>query len=190
MEEKKVKVLLVDDDSITRGLYAEVFKRNGFEVVEAEDGLDGLDKATKETFDIIFTGVIMPRMDGFGLIEALKKNVATSSIPVAMSSHMGREEDQQRAYALGAKEFIARDMNTPNEVVEKIRAILNLVEYKIKFNIGEMDAPQLEKDLHLNKQFHCTECDKEAVISLRIKDMKTHEFTGKFVCPQCGKDID
>jgi len=187
-DENKIKILIVDDDDPIRNLYAEVFKRNGFEVTEAVDGVDALDKATKNPFDVIFTGIIMPRMDGFALFEALKKNIATSGIPVAISSHMGREEDQKKAYELGAKDFITRDMNTPNEAVERIKAILKLEEYKIKFYVDELDAVKLQQDMHFIANFQCAACGGEAILSLRLKNVKGHEFTAKFICAKCGKE--
>jgi CheY-like chemotaxis protein len=187
-EEQKIKILIVDDDDTTRGIYAEVFKKHGFEVTEAVDGVDGLDKATKNIPNIVFTGIIMPRMDGFALMEALRKNMATSNIPVAISSHMGREEDQKRAKELGANDFIPRDMNTPNEVVERIKAILNLAEYKIKFYTNELDALKLAQDMHFNDKFMCTSCDSQAILYLRLKNLSSHEFVARFVCPKCGKE--
>jgi DNA-binding response OmpR family regulator len=184
---RKIKILLVDDDDSTRKMYAEVFKKNEFEVTEAVDGVEGLDKATKNIPDVIFTGIIMPRMDGFALFEALKKNIATSSIPLAMSSHMGREEDQKKAEELGIGDFIPRDINTPNEVVERIRALLKLVKYKIKFYPNELDAVQLAQDLHFNNKFQCDFCRVETILSLHLKELASHEFSAKFICPKCGK---
>jgi len=187
-EDKKIRILIVDDDDATRSLYTEVFKKHGFDVTEAVDGVEGLDMATKNVPDIVFTGIIMPRMDGFALMEALKKNMATSSIPVAISSHMGREEDQRKAKELGAGDFISRDMNTPNEVVERIKAVLNLTEYKIKFYTGELDAVKLASDLHFNENFLCVACGTEAILSLKLKDVASHEFSAKFICPKCGEE--
>jgi len=88
----KTKILIVDDDVMTREMYVNVFKQSGYEVFEAGDGVDGLDVASRELPDVIFTGIIMPRMSGFELMEALRKAVATSKIPVVISSHIGREE--------------------------------------------------------------------------------------------------
>lgn len=189
-EDNKIKILIIDDDDATRSLYAEVFKRHGFDVAEAVDGVDGLDKATSNVPNVIFTGIIMPRMDGFALMEALKKNMVTSSIPVAVSSHMGREEDQKRAKELGAGDFIARDMNTPNQAVERIRALLNLTEYEIKFFTNELDASKLAQDMHFSEKFQCASCGTELVLSLRLNDVANHEFLAKFLCPQCGKEQD
>jgi len=185
--DKKYKILIVDDDEPTRTMYAEVFHKKGFEVAEAKDGVDGMDKATKDVPDVIFTGIIMPRMDGFGLMEALKKNVATSDIPVVISSHMGREEDQKRAQEMGAKDFITRDFNTPNQVVERISAIFNSKAYRIKISSSELDAPQLSKDMHLKENLKCAACGGELVLELKPSDVKNNVFFAKFTCAQCGK---
>jgi len=179
--------LLVDDDEAIRNMYAEVFKKEGFEVSEAVDGVDGLDKATKNTPSVIFTGIIMPRMDGFQLMEALKKNVGTSGIPVVISSHLGREEDQRRAQELGAKEFFVRGYFTPYEIVEKIRAIFQLSEYRLKINPTELDAAKIVKDMHFEENFKCGSCGGELVLSLKLTDVKNHDFSGKFICSQCNK---
>jgi CheY-like chemotaxis protein len=187
MAEKKIEILLVDDDEATRTVYAEVFRKHGFEVEEAIDGVEGLDKATKNTPDVIFTGIIMPRMDGFALIEALKKNVATSNVPVVISSHMGREEDKNKAKEMGAKDFITRDFVTPNEAVERVLAIFTAEEYRIKFSPNEMDAPKLAKDMNFKENFQCPNCGGQLALVVKMKDAKTKEYSAKFICPQCSQ---
>lgn len=187
MAEKKIKILIVDDDEITRAVYAEVFRKEQFAVLEAVDGLEGLDMATKEMPDVIFTGIIMPRMDGFALMEALKKNVATSRIPVLISSHLGREEDQKKANELGAKDFIVRGFYTPNEVVERVKALFNLGEYRLRINITAPDAQELAKDMHIDEKFLCEDCGGELVLALKFSDLKNHVFSARFVCSKCGK---
>lgn len=185
--EKKIKILLVDDDVATRGMYAEVFEAEGFQVVEANDGVEGLDLASKENPDLVFTGIIMPRMDGFSLMEALQKSVATANIPVIISSHMGREEDQQRANKLGAKDFIVRDLVTPNKVVKKIKALFSQGGvYRLEFNPFSLDAQKLNRDFGLNSNFQCLECNEKMILRLTSLDTKDRSFETKFVCPNCG----
>ncbi|MDR3559112.1 MAG: response regulator [Candidatus Pacebacteria bacterium] len=186
MENKKIKILLVDDDEAIRTTYAEVFRREGYVVTEAMDGLGGLDKATQDVPDVIFTGIIMPRMDGFALKEALAKNVATANVPVLMSSHMGREEDRKRAIEMGVKDFIISGMVSPREVVERVRVMLgnSAKGYRIKFSLTELDAPELDEDLQLSN-FQCPECKTEMNLFLTVSDIEKHEFKAKFVCPKC-----
>lgn len=181
-----IKILLVDDDENIRGMYAEVFKQEGFEVSEAADGVEGLNKATKNIPDIVFTGIVMPTMDGFQLIEALKKNVVTSSIPVVISSHLGREEDKRKAQELGAKEFFIRGLYTPNEIVKKIRDIFKSEEYKLKFNPTELDAKKIIEEMRFKEDFKCSNCGSEIILSLKLNNSQNSEFIAKFVCLKCN----
>lgn len=187
MDQNKLKILIVDDDEATRTMYAEVFRKHDFEVEEAMDGVEGLDRATKNVPDVIFTGIIMPRMDGFALMEALKKNVATSNVPVAIFSHMGREEDKNKAKEMGAKDFITRDFVTPNQAVERIMAIFTAEEYKLKFSPSELDAAKLAKDMNFKDNFQCANCGGQLVLAVGLKDAKTKEYSAKFICPQCNQ---
>lgn len=180
------KILIVDDDESTLSMYAEVFSQAGFSVIEAADGLEGLDKAIQDSPAVIFTGIIMPKMDGFSLVEALKKNVATSNIPVVMCSHMGREEDRQRAKEMGVKEFIIRDITTPKEVVNKIVSLWAPKEYFLKFNTSESDAPILAKELGISPSFDCKTCGQPMVIKMKTFDASNGEFSARIVCPRCG----
>jgi PleD family two-component response regulator len=184
--EKKYKILIVDDDENVRDLYAEIFRTEGFEVIEAVDGLEGADKAIANTPDIIFTGIIMPKMDGFGLKEALSKNVATSNIPVVMSSHMGREEDHQKAIEVGIKDFFIVGMITPKEVVARIKSFFNQAQYQLKPKMIEGDFYRLAQDLKLKSDLTCEKCNAELVLELKITNAENREFSGKISCPKCG----
>jgi two-component system, chemotaxis family, chemotaxis protein CheY len=187
MEKKKIKILVVDDNIDIRTVYAEVFRKDGFDVTEADDGLDGLDKATKDIPDIIFTGIVMPRMDGFDLMTSLKKNVATKDIPVIISSHMGREEDQKKAMELGARDFIVKSMNTPKEIVEKIRAMFSVDLYKLRVVENELDAERLATTMRFGKGMKCPNCGEGLIISLELVNPDDKNFKAEVVCPKCGR---
>lgn len=190
MDNKKLKILLVDDDVELREMYADVFKNADYEVFEAGDGIEGLDIASKKLPDIIFTGIVMPRMDGFTMMETLKKTVMTSSIPIVISSHMGREEDHQRANALGAKDFIIRNVTKPIEVLGRISALFEKSkdEYNLEFNPEKLDAINLKKDLSFQERFLCLDCGEGLVLNLKLKSAKERIFEAKFVCLKCGKE--
>lgn len=186
--DKKIKILVVDDDKSSRETYMDVFNQKGFEVSGAVDGLDGLDKAVKIIPDVILTGIIMPRMDGFGLKDALAKNVATAKIPVMMLSHMGREEDRKKAEKAGIQGFIVQGMTTPKQVVENVQAMFfNSSEYRIKFSPVELDASKLISEFGFNQGFICKNCQKEMIITLKIADKEKLEFTARFICPNCDR---
>jgi len=175
------KILIVDDDMDTREMYVDVFRSASYTVFSAKDGLEGLDVAAREHPDVIFTGIIMPRMDGFTLIEALKKNVATATTPVVVNSHLGREEDQRHANELGARDFIVRDLTPPRDVVERISAMLAGGEYAIDFDPYAMDAQRLARDLHVGNFFQC-DGDRKMLLKLRVHDPKNKTFIARFEC--------
>ena len=188
MTDKKIKVLIVDDEDSTREMYAEIFENAGFTVSQARDGIEGLDAATKDVPDAIFSGIIMPRMDGFTFMEALKKNVSTANIPVIVFSHMGREEDQQKANQLGAKDFVIRGMTPPAKVVEKIKNLLinKGVTYRLPINPEDAEVQKLAKDFNLNASYSCLDCGGKLVLEVRLLDSQEHTFQGRIICPNCG----
>lgn len=179
------RILIVDDDDMIRGIYAEVLRDNGFEVEEAQDGLEGLEKAREIIPDAVFTGIIMPKMEGFDLMEALKKNVATSQIPVFISSHLGREEDKKRAQELGAKDFFVKDFDTPNEVVAKIKDFFENGHLDIRIDFKELDGEKLVQQLSGGQGMTCPNCRKERVARIKLIDAKAGKFEGRFICPDC-----
>ncbi|MDD5397155.1 MAG: response regulator [Candidatus Moranbacteria bacterium] len=191
MENKKRKILIVDDDNELRDMYGEIFQGANFEVILANDGLEGLDKATKEIPDVIFTGIVMPRMDGFSMMDSLKKTVMTANIPIVISSHMGREEDRIKAEEYGAKDFIIRGTTRPVEVLKRISALFNSAGsvYKMEFDPFAADAQKLSKDLNFDASFKCLECGEKLLLELKLADPQKHVFEAKFVCPKCGSTV-
>ncbi|MBI2609732.1 response regulator [Candidatus Giovannonibacteria bacterium] len=120
----KPKIVIVDDDANKRRTYSEKFRVEGFEVFEGENGKVGLELVHKNHPDIIFTGIQMPEMTGFQMIESLKKNPEFASIPIMMNSHLGKEDDRLKAQALGINEFIYYGFMTLNDVVKRARELI------------------------------------------------------------------
>lgn len=118
------RILVADDDFEQRDLYLELFRGQGFEVISANDGLDALEKALKDKPDLVFTGIIMPRMDGFELIRNLRNNIATADTPVIMFSHLGRESDRKNAQTLYRVEFVVKGYDTPASILKKAQELL------------------------------------------------------------------
>ncbi|HEB01498.1 MAG TPA: response regulator [Candidatus Portnoybacteria bacterium] len=181
MANEKKKILVVDDDEETRQMYAEKFTEEGFEVLEAKDGLEALDLATKELPDVIFTGIVMPRMDGWGLMEALQKHVQTNRIPVLVSSHLGREKDRKKAQELGAKDFVVRGYVSLNEVIERVRNLFGGERYQIAIKENTLDAVKFKEKF----QGQCAKCGQEKVLALR-PEKESGQFRTSLVCPKCG----
>ena len=124
METKRV--LIVDDSPTMRQLLAFALKRlPGVVISEAANGVDGLKKITGERFDLIFTDINMPVMDGLKLVGLVRKDPALNDIPIVVISTEGAEEDRNRAFALGANDYITKPVQSP-QVQEVARRLLVL----------------------------------------------------------------
>ena len=106
MSDKKIKILLVEDDSFLSGMYDTKLKLEGFDVVLAEDGAKGLELAVSQNPDIILLDIILPKMDGFTALKHLKDNTETKKIPVILMTNLGQKEDVERGISFGARKII------------------------------------------------------------------------------------
>lgn len=185
MEKNKIKVLLIDDDEEIRSMYAEIFRQRKLEVVEAKDGAEGLEMAMSLSPDIILSGIMMPKMDGFTLKENLEKNSATANIPFMILSHMGKKEDQARAKELGVDDFLIFGMITPIEIVDKIVAVFDSGEYILRLNPEQLDASKFVSDLKLQSGIKCPQCSEDLNLKLEVTNAKKREFSAKLFCPKC-----
>ncbi|HCC22496.1 hypothetical protein A2480_04480 [Candidatus Uhrbacteria bacterium RIFOXYC2_FULL_47_19] len=123
-EVKKMTVLIVDDDAFLSGIYTTKLEMEGFRVVVARDGEEGLQAAKTEKPSIILLDVLMPKLDGFETLKRLKADSETKSIPVIMLTNLGQKEDIEQAKADGAEDYLIKAHFVPAEAVEKIRDIL------------------------------------------------------------------
>lgn len=185
----KKKILIVDDSDQIREIYADIFRKNGFEVVEAKDGVEGADKATSEDdLSAIFTGVIMPRMDGFQMLEILKKNVLLSSVPAFINSHLGREEDRKKAESMGLDGFFIRGTISPTEICQKIKERLNQDQekkYLLKLDPWEIDGERFIEENNLPADLKCDNCGTALAVELETRGKK---ITGaRIKCSNCEK---
>ena len=102
------RVLIVDDDASVRLVCAVNLEAEGLHVLEAADGLDGLEQARRERPDLILTDVSMPRLGGFRLAERLRVDKRTRGIPVIFLSGEVGQANAQRARALGALAYLTK----------------------------------------------------------------------------------
>ena len=115
-----IKVLLVDDESKIRDVvkgYAEI---NGYEVVEADDGLQALNIVKNSNVDIAVMDIMMPNLDGLSAVKQIKK---IKDIPVIMLSARAEEDDKLYAFELGADDFVAKPFS-PKELMARVAVVL------------------------------------------------------------------
>lgn len=118
------RVLLVEDDESIRQMYETKFKQQGAIVISAKDGVEALEKAKVEKFDLILLDIILPQLDGFSVLEELKKTKETANIPVVMLTNLSTEEDKKKAKTLGATDYIVKASLTPTELGELLKKFI------------------------------------------------------------------
>ena len=118
------KILLVEDDETLVEMYIMKFKEENLNLLVAKECEAGLALAQKELPGLILLDIMMPKMDGFAVLTALKKSEKTKEIPVLMLSNLGQEADIAKGKALGAADYIVKSSMTPAELVAKIRTYL------------------------------------------------------------------
>jgi len=126
----EVTLLIIEDDKFLRELMAGKFRREGYKILEATDGGDGLTQAKKNSPHLIILDLMLPAVSGFDVLEALKKDTETAKIPVVILSNLGSQEDIDRALALGAKEFMVKAQHGPQEIVDTIKRVLDATYLK------------------------------------------------------------
>jgi two-component system chemotaxis sensor kinase CheA len=117
-------ILVVDDSMTTRTLEKSILEAHGYQVRVAVDGVEALGRLRQEKADLVIADIEMPRLNGFGLIEAMKKDPELDRIPVIIVSSVERREDQERGLALGADAYIVKRKFDQEDLLAAIRQIL------------------------------------------------------------------
>ena len=118
-----MKLLLIEDDKFFRRFYVEKLREKGFEIAEADDGNQGLEKVNSFKPDLIVLDIIMPVKDGFEVLKNLQADPLLKKIPVLVFSTLGQESDIEKAKKMGATDYVNKSMFDFNELVVKINAL-------------------------------------------------------------------
>lgn len=125
------KILLIEDDTLVGEMYKNCFAAAGAKITWASDGKIGLEILKNETFDLIITDLMMPKMDGYELVQHLKKNKDTKDIPVIILTNLtDRPEDAEKIKKLGVVEYIIKSDIRLKDLVKKISALLHKTDEK------------------------------------------------------------
>lgn len=119
---KKAHILLVDDDESTRTVYRDMLRLAGFVVTESDDGQDAFKKFSKDRPDVVFTGIDLPKLGGFGLIERIRASGFEQPFFI-VNSHNDRQEDREMAVAFGVDGFFVRGFSAPKNAIDLINAL-------------------------------------------------------------------
>ncbi|MBU2109353.1 response regulator [Patescibacteria group bacterium] len=120
----KKTILIIEDDTFFQNLISKKLVNEGFEVLVASDSRQALSILEEKKPNLIVLDLILPVLDGFGILSIIKKDEKTKDIPVIILSNLGQKEEIEKAIALGAVDFMIKVNFTPEEIVRKIKSII------------------------------------------------------------------
>jgi CheY-like chemotaxis protein len=125
MEDRKAKILVADDDEMSRRLLEAVLTPKGYEVILAKDGIEALNIALTQAPDLIILDIMMPGMDGYLTLNKIKEDDSTANIPVLMITAVGYDYNIKLANQLGASGYITKPIDLA-EVRSTVASLLNI----------------------------------------------------------------
>ncbi len=118
------KILIVEDDFFIRELYQRQFVKEGYTIVTAEDGPDGLLKATQEKPDLILLDIMLPKLNVLGLLKTLKGQEEAKDIPVILLTNLGQESVIKEGFENGAESYLIKSAYTPSQIIQEVKNFL------------------------------------------------------------------
>jgi CheY-like chemotaxis protein len=118
------KILFVDDTKMFQDIYRAKLIAEGYLVKTADNGVEALKCLSQDSFDLIFLDLIMPVMDGYKVLSAIKADLKLASIPVIVFSSRGQPDEVEKAVSLGASSYLVKATTTPKEVVKRVKSVL------------------------------------------------------------------
>jgi len=192
------KILIIEDTSGFRRVYQDVLEAEGYDVIDADDGIWGLQLVMEENPDLVLLDLILPGMHGYEILTELRANPNTKSTPVIVLSSLGEGKDIRQAMDLGADDYAIKGSVAPQDILTKISMILGeagtaqeVIKYQLSINESVADAPNIAQALKLNSILACPKCRGEIMIELFPENSRNPEqwFSAHFVCSRCNTNI-
>jgi len=118
-----MNILVVEDDSFFQKFYVLKLQEQGYVVDLAVDGEDGIQKMAQKKYDCILLDIIMPKKNGFDVLQYAKENAITPKTPIIIFSTLGQDQDVQKALSLGAVDYANKAFFDFDTLLAKIKAV-------------------------------------------------------------------
>jgi len=125
---KPARILVVDDTPMNVKLLADVLTYEGFQVVTAAGGKEGLAKVASDQPDLVLLDVMMPDLDGYAVCRAIRANPETAILPVVMVTALNPADERVKGLEAGADDFLSKPVNEP-ELLARVRSLLRIKEF-------------------------------------------------------------
>ena len=122
------RILVVEDEELLSSIIVRELTNAGHDVRAAYNGEEAIQHAAADIPELILLDLIMPKMDGFQVLESLKKNPGTATIPVVVLSNLGQKEDIEKAKSGGAYDYMVKINFAPKEVCQKVKEIMGKIK--------------------------------------------------------------
>jgi len=123
-ETLKTRVLLVDDDAILLEMYKERLEFAGYNVITAKNGEEALAKATETLPHVILLDIMMPKVNGFDVLNILRNTPETKNIPVIILTALTQDTHKKKGLEEGANDYVVKSETMPKEVLKKIEKVI------------------------------------------------------------------
>ncbi|MDV4150576.1 response regulator transcription factor [Clostridium sp. AL.422] len=157
----KKNILIIEDEIRIRFLLRDYFLKEGFNIIEASDGDEGLNYFMSSKIDLVILDIMMPKVDGITVLEMIRK---ISSVPVILLTAKGQEQDKLFGYEMGADDYMTKPFS-PKVLVAKVKALLKRTAEDTFSNLNEYDG------LTINKLSHEVKINEE-IINLSPKEFE------------------
>ncbi|MGL4848423.1 MAG: response regulator transcription factor [Clostridium sp.] len=137
-------VLIVEDEIKIRFLIRDYFLNEGFKVLEASNGEEGLQTFSQNTVDIIILDIMMPKLNGLDFLSIIRE---VSNVPVILLTAKGEEDDKLQGYAFGADDYMTKPFS-PKVLLAKAKALLKRTEAKIDSSTKDFNGLKINKLSH------------------------------------------
>lgn len=193
---KKGTILILEDQRGFRRVYRDVLEQDGYEVLEAADGEEGWEIILNQKPSLVLLDLGLPILDGFKILEKMRRSEQTKNIPVIIFSVLGEPRDVKKALDMGANDYSVKGFYTPRQVLSKIKDLLkkadhqnHLNSYRLVTDGNRKSAGRLQEDLGLEGGLKCPSCkvDMETEFFPDYARADGHWFAARFVCPACEK---
>ena len=189
------RILVVEDTELLRRMYRDRLVQDGYEVADAGDGIAALALLRDQPFDLVLLDLIMPRMGGIQVLEAVKQDPRTQSIPIIVLTNLGEESTIEQAVALGAVDYLIKNETRPADVAEKVKLVLEAYHASVDTAAGfkvypdpqRGDINALVEHAALKRRLWCPACENELALELVPDPKRAGWYSARFICPSCGR---
>jgi DNA-binding response OmpR family regulator len=193
---KKGTILIIEDQRGFRKVYRDVLIDDGYDVLEATNGEEGWEMIIANSPNLILLDLGIPVLDGFQVLEKIRRSNQTKDIPVIIFSVLGEPKDVKKALEMGANDYTVKGFYTPRQILSKIKNLINhagsnpgVNSYRIRIDKEGPAALNLQEDLGLANGFLCPECGSTLEVEFFPDYARAdgHWFASRLVCAQCNK---